>query len=29
MAQFILLYKGPSTPMEEMTPEKNDEILKS
>lgn len=29
MAQFILLYKGPATPMEEMTPEKSDEIMKS
>lgn len=29
MAQFILLYKGPATPMEEMTPDKSEEITKA
>ena len=27
MANFILLYRGPATPMEEMTPEQNDTQL--
>lgn len=28
MSQFILLYKGPTTPMEEMTSENNENIAK-
>ena len=28
MSQFIILYKGSTTPIEEMSPEKNDEITK-
>jgi len=29
MSQFIILYKGSTTPIEEMSPEKNDEITKA
>lgn len=29
MAKFILLYKGPATPMENITPEQSDQIMQA
>lgn len=29
MAKFILLYKGPATPMEEITPEQSEQIMQA
>lgn len=29
MAKFILLYKGPATPMEDITPEQSEEIMQA
>lgn len=29
MAKFILLYKGPATPMEDITPEQSDQMMQA